>query len=150
MSESGCVRSREHEIGVGPALTGEFPRQMLRRQLLLRPAPADGGHCLHREVIRHVQRVFRAGVIEPGHPVHDQPLDPPLQGKAHPGGAGVVGMRDERAARLLVRRARDEHEERGGAMAPGPVAFVQQLEEQRPVLRVAARIEEPPRLRIAG
>src|SRR5688572_33323731 len=49
-----------------------------------------------------------------------------------------------------MRRARDEDEQRGRTMAPGLIALVQQVEEQRPVLRVAAGVEEPPRLRIPG
>src|SRR5215208_3494899 len=133
---SGAIRAGEHEFAYWLALTWDLARQMLRRQVFLRSRASHGGHRLHGEIVRHVQRRCRPRVVETRHAVDDQSLHPSLIGHAHPRGSRVVRMRGERSPALLVSLLRDEDDECGGAVAPGFVVLIQQVEEYGPVRRV--------------
>src|SRR5262245_11018964 len=59
-------------------------------------------------------------------------------------------MGDERASALLVSRSRDKDEEHCRVTTPDLVALDEQVEKQRPVLRVAVCVENSTGVRVAG
>ena len=82
--------------------------------------------------------------------MNDKPRQRALEREVLPRRTGVVTVRDERAARLLIALARDEEQERCGIAAPDLIALDQQIEEERPLFCVATRVENAARLRVAG
>ena len=136
--------SVEHQLGDRLARVRRLARLKILRQIFLAPRLADGGHRLDGEVIGNAEHGPRPRIVEAGHPVHDQSAHRPLQRQVLPRRAGVVGVRDERLAGLLVRRPRDEQQQRRGPHAPDLVPLDEQIEEQRPLLRVAPRVEDAP------
>jgi hypothetical protein len=58
-------------------------------------------------------------------------------------------MRDERPAGLFVGGPRDEQQQRRGPHAPDLVPIDEQIEEERPLLRVPPRVEDAPGVGVA-
>ena len=80
----------------------------------------------------------------------DEAFQRALQCEVLPRRTGVVAVRDECTACLLVGLARDEKQKNSGVAAPDLITLDQQAEEERPVLRVAMCVKDAPGMRIAG
>src|ERR1035437_524014 len=96
--------------------------------------------------VGNLQVAFRLLVIEALHAVDDESAQRALQREITPGGTRVECMRDARLIVVLECRARNHHLQYRGVFCPRLIELHQQIEKERPVVRVAVCVEKSPRL----